>query len=171
MGILCGAKFWANCEFHFKKDISVETFSRTSLQDDKPHPHTKDTTTSVQAAAMDNRVCHSMYNYSLRVHRLCDHGTVHLLKTLLDEGRTTDHLDVSRTDTVHFNSLVPSLSVPQIFIAYSMKNRGGKSGRKHHGRVTHCLFNLVNVIDRLCHECQRVCKQRAKDMRTEALDK
>ena len=29
-------------------------------------------------------------------------------------------------------SIVPSLSVPQIFIAYSMKNRGGKSGRKRH---------------------------------------
>ena len=30
------------------------------------------------------------------------------------------------------SSLVPSLSAPQIFIAYGMKNRGRKSGRKRH---------------------------------------
>ena len=33
---------------------------------------------------------------------------------------------------LHKSSLVPSLSAPQIFIAYSMKNRGGKSGHKRH---------------------------------------
>ena len=64
------------------------------------------------------------------------------------------------------SSLVPSLSAPQIFIAYSMKNQGGKSGRKRHydacrnvteaSHVVSLIF--VNVIVRLRHECERVCK-------------
>ena len=77
-------------------------------------------------------------------------------------------------------SLIPSLSEPQIFIAYSMKNRGGKSGRKCHddvcrnvteaSHVVYLIFlNVIHVV-RLHHECQRVCKQRAKDTRIEALD-
>ena len=37
-----------------------------------------------------------------------------------------------RSMTLRSASLVPSLSAPQIFIAYSMKSRGGKSGRKRH---------------------------------------
>ena len=71
-----------------------------------------------------------------------------------------------------------SLSTRQIFIAYGMKNRRGKSGSKRHDdacrnvtEASHVVYLIfVNVIVRLCHECQRVCKQRAEDMRTEALD-
>ena len=59
-------------------------------------------------------------------------------------------------------SLVPSLSARQIFIAYSMKNRRGKSGRKRHDdacrnvtEASHVVyFIFVNVIVRLRHECQ-----------------
>ena len=76
------------------------------------------------------------------------------------------------------SSLVPSLSAPQIFIAYSMTNQRGKSRRKRHDdacrnvtEASHVVYLiLVNVIVRLRHECQRVCKQRAEDTRTEALD-
>ena len=76
------------------------------------------------------------------------------------------------------SSLVPSLSARQIFIAYSMKNRRGKSGSKRHDdacrnvtEASHVVYLIfVNVIVRLRHECQRVCKQRAEDTRTEALD-
>ena len=58
-------------------------------------------------------------------------------------------------------------SAPQIFIAYRMKNQGGKSGRKRHDdachnvtEVSHIVYLIfVNVIVRLRHECQRVCKQ------------
>ena len=78
-------------------------------------------------------------------------------------------------------SLVPSLSARQIFIPYSMKNRRGKSGSKRHDdacrnvtEASHVVyFIFVNVIVRLRHECQRVCKQRAnlaKDTRTKALN-
>ena len=94
-----------------------------------------------------------------------------------DKGRTrfyTEPMADSRpkpTLVYYCCILVPSLSARHIFIAYSMKNRQGKSGSKRHGSVTRCLFNLVNVIVRLRHECQRVCKQRAEDTRTEALDK
>ena len=78
----------------------------------------------------------------------------------------------------HNISLVPSLSARQIFIAYSMKNRRGKSGSKRHDdacpnvtAASHVVYLIfVNVIVRLRHECRRVCKQRAKDTRTEALD-
>ena len=76
------------------------------------------------------------------------------------------------------SNLVPSLSARQIFIAYSMKNRRGKSGSKRHDdacrnvtEASHVVYLIfVNVIVRLRHECQRVCKQRAEDTRTEALD-
>ena len=65
-----------------------------------------------------------------------------------------------------------------VFIAYSMKNRGGKSGRICHddacrniteeSHVAYLIF--MNIIDRLHHECRRVHKQRAKDTSTEVLD-
>ena len=79
---------------------------------------------------------------------------------------------------LELDSLVPSLSARQIFIAYSMKNRRGKSGSKRHDdacrivtEASHVVyFIFVNVIVRLRHECQRVCKQRAKDTRTKALN-
>ena len=75
-------------------------------------------------------------------------------------------------------SLVHSLSTRQILITYSMKNRLGKSGSKHHDdacrnvtEASHVVyFIFVNVIVRLRHECQRVCKQQAKDTRTKALN-
>ena len=43
-------------------------------------------------------------------------------------------------------SLVPSLSAPQIFIACSMKNRWGKSGRKRHDGVCRNVTNLTSRI-------------------------
>ena len=52
---------------------------------------------------------------------------------------------------IHGASLVPSLSARQMFIAYSMKNRRGKSGSKRHDAAcrnvteascTRCLFHL-----------------------------
>ena len=64
-------------------------------------------------------------------------------------------------------------SAPQTFIAYSMKNQGGKSDDacRNVTEASHIVYLIfVNVIVRLHHECQRVCKQRAKDTRTEALN-
>ena len=43
-------------------------------------------------------------------------------------------------------SLVPSLSARQIFIAYSMKNRRGKSGSKRHADVCRNVTNLTSRI-------------------------
>ena len=68
--------------------------------------------------------------------------------------------------------------MPQVFLAYSLKNRGGKSGSKRRDYVccnameaSHVVYLVfVNVIVRLHHECQKVCKQRAKDTRTETFD-
>ena len=67
-------------------------------------------------------------------------------------------------------SLVSSLSARQIFIASSMKI-DGESLDVNVTEVSHVVyFIFVNVIVRLRHECQRACKQRAKDTRTEVLD-
>ena len=84
--------------------------------------------------------------------------------------------EITPTYTPSGYSLVPSLSTPQIFIAYSMKNQGGKSGRKRHDdaccNVTEASHTVIfmNVIVRIRHECQRVYKQRAKNTRAAALD-
>ena len=43
-------------------------------------------------------------------------------------------------------SLVPSLSARQIFIAYSMKNRRGKSGSKRHDDACRNVTNLTSRI-------------------------
>ena len=43
-------------------------------------------------------------------------------------------------------SLVPSLSARQIFIAYSMKNRRGKSGSKRHDDACRNVTNLTSLI-------------------------
>ena len=102
---------------------------------------------------------------------------------LASNAGDNEHLDEEMEQIVtdikgHCNSLVPSLSARQIFIACSMKNRRGKSGSKRHNdacrnvtEASHVVyFIFVNVIVRLRHECQRECKQRAKDTRTKALN-
>ena len=43
-------------------------------------------------------------------------------------------------------SLVPSLSAPQIFIAYSMKNRGGKYGRIRHDNASRNVMEASLVV-------------------------
>ena len=48
--------------------------------------------------------------------------------------------------TSFIHSLVPSLSAPQIFIAYSMKNRRRKSGRKRHDDACRNVTNLTSWI-------------------------
>ena len=47
---------------------------------------------------------------------------------------------------LHKGNLVPSLSAPPIIIAYSMKNRGGKSGRKCHDDACRNVTNLTSRI-------------------------
>ena len=45
-----------------------------------------------------------------------------------------------------YANLVPSLSARQIFIAYSMKNRRGKSGSKRHDDACRNVTNLTSRI-------------------------
>ena len=56
---------------------------------------------------------------------------------------------VKKLQTCHvqgMGSLVPSLSASQIFIAYSMKNRRGKSGSKRHDDACRNVTNLTSRI-------------------------